>query len=174
MLIEEWKDIKGYEGAYQVSNLGRVKSLNYNGTKKEKILIGSKVGRGYKIVSLSKNGKIKNFLIHRLVYKAFVGNIPQGLQVDHVSNNKTDNRLQNLQLLTPSENCKKKYIDNPNYKNSGGLPKKKIICLNNNQIYESISQASRRLNLSCGNIHKALKGKIKKTGGYTFEYIDEK
>ena len=134
MQSDVWKDIKGYEGAYQVSILGRVKSLKYRKLNKEKILIEFTNWRGYRKDGLCKNGKKIRFYVHRLVYTAFMGVIPQGYQIDHKNNNKTDNRLQNLQLLTSSENNKKKFSDNPNYKSNGGLPKKKIICLNNNQI----------------------------------------
>lgn len=170
MQIEEWKNIKGYQGLYQVSNFGRVKSLNYNKTNKEKILIGGKVSRGYKRVLLSKNGKTKNFLIHRLVYTAFVGNVQDGFQIDHRDNNPENNRLDNLQLLTVSENIKKIYIDNPNLRYVNAT---KIKCIETNQIFSSQSEASRRLNLSCGNINSVLRGKRKKTKGYTFVYVDE-
>lgn len=171
MQIEEWKNIKGYQGKYQVSNLGRIKSLNYNRQKKQKILIECKNGKGYKIVSLSKNGKWKSFLIHRLVYGAFVGIIPDGYQIDHINNNKTDNRLQNLQLLTVSENNKKRFADNKNLQ--CGKPKTKIKCIETNQIFNSQSEASRILNLSCGNINGVLRGKRQKTKGYTFVYVDD-
>lgn len=169
MLIEEWVDVKDYEGLYQVSNFGRVKSLNYNRTNKEKILIESKNGRRYKKVILSKNGKRINFLIHRLVYEAFVGVIPQGYQIDHIDNNSQNNRLLNLQLLTHSENIKKTYIDNPNLRYVNA---KKIKCLNNNVIYNSINDASRDLILDRRLISLVLKGKRKHTGGYSFEYVD--
>lgn len=172
-MIEEWRDVKDYQGKYQVSNLGRIKSLNYNKTKKEKILIEVENGKGYKTVLLSKNGKKIRFYVHRLVYTAFVGVITDGYQIDHINNNKTDNRLQNLQLLTSSENNKKRYIDNPNYKNNGGRAKIKIKCLNNNVIYNSINDASRRLNLNSGSIYSVLKGRCKQIKGYSFEYIDE-
>ena len=69
---EEWKDIKGYEGKYQVSNLGRIKSLNYNHTKKEKILDIKPRKDGYMYVGLFKNGKRKSFKVHRLVAEAFI------------------------------------------------------------------------------------------------------
>lgn len=170
MQLEVWKDIKDYQGVYQVSNLGRVKSLNYNRTNKEKILIGDKSKRGYKRFCLSKNGKNIRFLIHRLVYETFSGVIPQGYQIDHINNDPTDNRLQNLQLLTASENTKKMYKDN-NYNVRCGRAKIKIKCLNNNVIYNSINEASRDLILDRRGISLVLKGKRKQTGGYSFEYF---
>lgn len=71
---EVWVSIKGYEGLYEVSTFGRVKSLNYRHTKKEKILRYNINSRGYKYVILCKNGKTKNFSIHRLVAIAFIFN----------------------------------------------------------------------------------------------------
>jgi hypothetical protein len=108
---EIWKDIKGYEGLYQVSNLGRVKSLerykkcgNFFRIRKEKILKCNKNKFGYIVVNLSKNKKISFFRVNRLVYEAFNGEIPQGMQVNHINEDKTDNRLENLNLMTPKDN----------------------------------------------------------------------
>ena len=68
---EIWKDIEGYKGLYQVSNLGRVKSLNYKRTGKEKILIYTKQKNGYIYIGLCKDGIVKSFRVHRLVAKIF-------------------------------------------------------------------------------------------------------
>lgn len=100
MTEEVWKDIPGYEGLYQVSNLGRVKSLRFN---KEKILKQSFI-KGYYDIKLAKNKVGKRFSIHRLVYMTFKGPIPEGLQVNHINEIKSDNRPENLNLLTPKEN----------------------------------------------------------------------
>lgn len=101
---EEWKNIKGYSN-YMVSNMGRVKNLNYNHTGREKILKSSVDKIGYMYVGLCKNGKVKYFKVHRLVAEAFYGEIPKGMQVNHINEIKTDNRLENLNLMTPKENC---------------------------------------------------------------------
>ena len=101
---EIWKDIVGYEGLYQVSNTGKIKSLNYNHTGREKILKQRLFNRGYLYVGLWKNGKQKYFSVHRLEYEAFYGEIPKGMQVNHINEIKTDNRLENLNLMTPKEN----------------------------------------------------------------------
>lgn len=104
MKKETWKFIPGYEDLYEVSDLGRVRSLNYNHTGKIRILKTYKV-KGYICVGLWKNRKYKLLSVHRLVYETFIGTIPEGMQVNHINEIKTDNRLENLNLMTPKENC---------------------------------------------------------------------
>ena len=95
MKIEVWKDVFGYEGLYQVSNLGRVKSLKYG---KERILKPLKDGGGYIFVHLCKNGERKMYKIHRLVAFTFLTN-PQNLSdVNHKDEDKTNNSVQNLEF----------------------------------------------------------------------------
>lgn len=113
---EIWKDIPNYEGIYQVSNLGSVKSLSrdsFNGKTffktKEKILSDRINKRGYKEIVLLKKGKRKCYTIHQLVAIAFLNHIPCGqkMVVDHINDIKTDNKLDNLQVITQRENaCK--------------------------------------------------------------------
>ena len=114
---EEWRDIKGYEKRYQVSDLGRVKSLSrqiflYRGSfiSKERILKQSQI-LGYLVIIPHKNDGVKNkyFKIHQLVAMEFLGHIPCGLLlvVDHKNNIKTDNRLCNLQIITTRKNTSK-------------------------------------------------------------------
>ena len=99
---EVWKDIKGYEGKYQVSNKGNVKSLNYNNTKQEKIL-KPKINRyGYYEVKLSKNNKTKNFLVSTLVAKTFLEQVRPDTEVMHIGDI-TDNRIENLKYGYRSE-----------------------------------------------------------------------
>lgn len=106
---EIWRDIPDYEGLYQASNMGRIRSLdrvvthNYGGiaVKKGRIL-KPRPGRGQ--VTLIKNGIRTYPLVSRLVYSAFYGPIPEGLQVNHINEDFTDDRLENLNLMTPKEN----------------------------------------------------------------------
>ena len=98
--IEIWKDIQGYEGLYQVSNLGRVRSLNYKKTKTVKILKLTSNTKGYLQLILHKNGEISSRKVHRLVAEAFIPN-PDGLpQVNHKDENKQNNCVDNLEWCT--------------------------------------------------------------------------
>ena len=110
---ELWKNIKGYEGRYQVSNQGRVRSLNRiitncRGRKqivKEKILKPENVFDGYERVCLFRNGKRKHYRVATLVYEAFNGSIPEGLEIDHINGIRTDNHLDNLRAVSHRDNC---------------------------------------------------------------------
>lgn len=102
--IECWKDIPGYEGKYQVSDLGNVRTLNYNHTGEVKVLKFLITRTGYCRVALYKNGKTRYFLVHRVVWFTFKGPIPKGLQINHLNEIKTDNRLENLEVCTPKHN----------------------------------------------------------------------
>ena len=106
LFMEVFKDIPGYEGMYQVSNLGRVKSFKLNG---EKILKQGIGGNGYFLVNLCNEGKRKNVNVHQLVAITFLNHTPDGykLVVDHIDNNPLNNRLENLQLVTARYNLSK-------------------------------------------------------------------
>lgn len=110
---EVYKDIHEYEGQYQVSNKGNIKSLKQN---KETILKPSIDKKGYYKISLYKDGKGRKFYIHRLVIQTFNGQIPEGknLVVDHINNDKTNNESDNLQVISNRENLSKdKWRSNP-------------------------------------------------------------
>lgn len=113
---EIWKEIPGYEGCYEVSNQGRVRSLDRetrNGKcsfiRKGRLINGSLNSFGYKTVSLRLNNNLKSFLVHQLVAIAFLNHKPDGYKivVDHINCIKTDNRLENLQLISNRENISK-------------------------------------------------------------------
>lgn len=107
--MEIWKDIENYEGIYQVSNLGNIKSLKFN---KEKILKPTIDGASYYSVNLYKNGVQKNFSIHKLVAISFLNHIPCGfnLVINHKDFNRLNNKVDNLEIITNRENTNKKHI----------------------------------------------------------------
>ena len=112
MYIEEWKDIPGYEGRYQASNLGRVRSLDRLVKHKDghiqkapgKTLKPSVSKTGYHQVVLSKDGIEKPFYVHRLVWASFNGEIPKELEINHIDEDKSNNSLSNLNLLSHQAN----------------------------------------------------------------------
>jgi len=107
-MVEIYKDILGYEGVYQASNLGNIKSLKFN---KEKVLKAGNV-LGYLCVVLSKNLKQKSRSVHQLVAMAHLGHVPCGskIVVNHINFNKADNRLENLEITTGRKNTNRKHL----------------------------------------------------------------
>lgn len=130
MSKEEWEDIKGYEGIYKISNLGKVKSLervtkipNSYRKEKEKILKAS-VRSGYYVVNLRKNNIRKSYQIHRLVAQAFIPNPENKSYVNHIDFNKKNNNVSNLEWCTQKENvqwsiCNMKHRKNITHSNTG-------------------------------------------------------
>lgn len=106
---EIYKDIKGFEGYYQVSNMGNIKSLGAYNNRKEKLLTlenAKSKNTYYKRVKLHKNGEVKRFLVHRLVASHFIDNPENKPQVNHIDNDTSNNVYTNLEWCTGSENMK--------------------------------------------------------------------
>ena len=101
---EIWRDIPGYEGKYQVSNTGEVKSLNYNHTGEIKLLKQGIKKKGYRQVNLYKNGKVKHHLVHRLVAIAFIPNPNNYKEVNHKDEDPSNNNVKNLEWCTREYN----------------------------------------------------------------------
>lgn len=165
---EIWKDVKGYEGHYQVSNKGNVKSIK-NGT----IMIPSITKFGYKRLSLCKNGIVKNKVIHRLVAEAFVENPNNYDIVNHKDENKLNNFANNLEW------CDRKY--NTNYGTCiARRSKRKQRAVNQYDLnmnfirrYESIKEASNGNYSLYTHIGECCKGKHFSIGGYIWRYANE-
>src|ERR1043166_4425627 len=101
MSVETWRPVPGYGGLYEVSDMGRVKSC-----RKRKLLALVVNKRGYVQCNFYRQKLVKNYLVHRLVAMTFIGSIPVGMQVNHKNGVKTDNRLENLELVTPERNLR--------------------------------------------------------------------
>ena len=112
---EIWKDIDGYDGEYQVSNLGNVRSLNYM-RRKETRELSKKNIKGYPYVILYKNTKIQRKRIHRLVAEAFIPNPNNLPEVNHKDENKANNRVDNLEWCTHQYNFQYTYNRHPEHK----------------------------------------------------------
>ena len=157
MIMKEiWKDIPGYEGKYQASNMGRVKNVVSGRVLKPN-------GR-YLLVVLVKGKEHKNILVSRAVWSAFNGPIPPGMQVNHINEDKHDNRLENLNLMTPKENAnwgtRNKRVSD---KQRNDKAKSKVVLafsLNTGEVktYESAHEASRQTGYSRGTICNACRG----------------
>ena len=165
--MEEWKDIKGYEGLYQISNKGRVKSL-YN---KSKILRPGK-RKGYFFVWLYKNKKRKQYSIHRLVAEHFLLNPDNLPVVNHKDENKLNNNVENLEW------CTVEYNNNYGTANDKrtGRHNKRILCVETNQIFYGSKDVINRMFDGKGNssvIRDHLRGRTKSAYKYHFKFIDE-
>ena len=187
--MEIWEDIPGYEGKYQVSNLGNVKSLKDNhGNYREKILKPGKHRNNYLIVVLCKDGKGENYYVHRLVAEVFVPKIEGKTHVDHIDGNRSNNVYTNLRYCTPKENHnfelarkhqseaqKGKHIGEKNsmygkHHNKetkckiGEANSKKVLCIELNKIFGNAYEAEREMGISHQNISKCCLGKLKSSG----------
>ena len=193
---EIWKDIDGYEGLYQVSNLGRVKSLNYHRTGKERIMKPKKDSKGYLQVLLCKESKVKHYFVHRLVAVAFVDN-PQNLPIiNHIDENPKNNNANNLEWCTQKYNIN---YGTRNKKASEKLRGRKLSEEHKEKIAEkmknnpkkikpiigiskvsglilefpSLKEASRQTGINQGHICECCNGKRKSAGGFYWLYADE-
>lgn len=173
MVNEIWRDIKGYEQLYQISNLGNVKSLNYNKTSKEKILKPNNI-KGYLIVGLYKNGKRKFYHVHRLVTEAFLPNPNNKPCIDHINADRTDNRVENLRWVTHKENNDNPITKNKHFKKLKENFSKPIIQFSKDgefiRKWNSAMDVHRELGINQNCICQCCKGKYKTAGGYIWRY----
>ena len=175
-VIEEWKTIVDFPN-YEISTKGNVRTKEYcdgrNHMRQSKILNKQVNNVGYEYVILSNEiAKHKTLTVHRLMAKTFLDDYYDTLEVNHINGIKTDNRIENLEMVTHSENIKKRYeigIDGNNYKAVEQYD------LENNYIrsWDSISDASRAYNISPTNIKNACKGIYKTSCGFVWKYKRE-
>lgn len=177
--MEEWRDVKGYEGRYQVSNTGKVKSLErtvWNGKVyykiPERILKPQMHRNGYLHVGLYKEGKMKNYFVQQLVATAFCENPHNYKEVNHISEDKTDNSAKNLEWVSHKYNCSygtrnkraAEKLSKPVY----GINKVSGLIVE----FPSAMEASRQLGIYQGNITLCCNGKRKSTGGFYWHYVE--
>lgn len=170
---EKWKDIPGYEGIYQASTFGRIKSLPHlikankdGGTRYTKLYIKKlTVGwHGYMYVSLSKNGIQKTCLLHRVVADTFIPNPDKLPAINHKDGNKKNNHVENLEWCTDSEN--------QIHASMNGLFKKtkRVKCLETGKMYRNSCEAERKTGISSRAIRNVCVGKGNTAGGYKWEW----
>ena len=200
---EVWKDIPEYEGLYQVSNLGNVRSLNYRRSGELKLLKQNTTKKGYKRVVLCKNGKEKNCRVHRLVAMTFIPNPNDYKEVNHKDENPSNNNVNNLEWCTNEYNINygtrnKRASESKKGKHRSEETKKKISASHKGKYkgkdhpnakpilmydrkgnfikrFDSIVDANEYLGKYryCNGITLCLRGRTKTAYGYIFKYADE-
>lgn len=177
-MTEEWRDIKDYEGLYQVSNLGEIKN------KKTNRILKPEINRdGYLVLNLYKDKKHKLRPVHRLVAEAFILNIENKPQVNHIDGDKTNNKVENLEWITAKDNILHSYGKlnrkgiSINKKKMGEHPQARKVNqydLEGNFIkcWSCIKEATQALKIPEGMICGCCRGKYKTVKGYIWEYAD--
>lgn len=167
---ERWKDIPGYEGLYQASNLGRIRSLPNSSRNSVRVLVSYKKKSGYHNVTLCKNKKVKYYRTHRLVALTFLPNPENKEYVNHINGDKSDNRLENLEWVTASENALHAHRV-LGIKSNGGCPRKKLRCIETGVEYESLHDTERKTGLKRQALNYCLKHNGT-CGGFHWEYVE--
>lgn len=179
----EWASITGYEGLYEVSSDGRVRTLAHktmgHSIPSKELAITIHKSQRYAKVRLYKDGRPKDHAVHRLVATAFVPN-PEGKpQINHKDGNKANNSATNLEWCTQAENNNHAIRKGLNSTESAvKATMKKVVQLNANgesvKVWDSMTEAAIALGLQVSNISHCCKGRIKSTGGYRWEFLSDR
>lgn len=175
MAKEEWRDIKGYEGLYEIRNDGLLHIFPRKWTK-ERYTFGNLNSRGYFQFCFSDKQEKVNKKISRVIWETFVGEIPEGYDVHHKNHIRTDNRLENLCLLSDYDHCKEHYKDKKEKMAKATIKRlsKPIIqyTLDGKFVaeYPSAMEAERQTGFFNSYINKCLRGKFDKAYGYVWKY----
>lgn len=161
--IEEWKDIKGYEGYYMISNLGNIYTIKRKYLKNKDLKILT-TRNGYFYFAPSVHCKQKKIMINRAVYEAFVGPIPEGYDIHHINHNRQDNRLENICLLEKHRH--RKMHNEENYKPLLQFTKEGQFVAE----YPSVTEASRQTGISIYNISSVCNNRRKTAGGSIWKF----
>lgn len=184
MTEEIWRDIEGYEGLYMVSNMGKVKSLNYGNTGQEKNLKLIKDKDCYLQVHLCKNRKLNTFKVHRLVAAAFIPNPENKPCIDHVNTIRDDNRAINLRWCTAKENNNNPISRKRHINKSPVVGKIGKDNYNSKKVYQyslddklirkwySMMDVQRELGFSYSAISQCCSGKLKTAYGFVWKYAE--
>lgn len=173
MTEEIWKDIKGFEGYYQISNYGNVRSLNYarkHLVRNLKPFLGT---NGYLKINFHKRPIHKGKEIHRLVAEAFIPNPDNLPQVNHIDEDRLNNKVENLEW------CSSLYNANYGLRNlkmklaQTALYGKPALCVETGEIFESMSEASKRKHCNPGNISNVCNKRAYRTGGYHWKLVEK-
>ena len=172
---EIWKPIPGYEGFYEASTFGRIRSVERiaigrwgRNHRKSHVLSQNDVHDGYKQVKFSIDGIKSQPSVHRLIAETFIDNPHNLPQVNHKDGNPGNNRVENLEWCTASENSQHR---NRVLGKWVGHKKKPVYCFDTNTVYESSHHASRALGISQGSIFSVCQGKQLSAGGLKFEFV---
>ena len=171
---EIWKDIAGYEGLYQASNFGRIKTVAHwqtysNGDRhfyKERIRVPGVGPTGYLSIRLGSKGRIAG--VHRFVAETFLPRVPGKNDVNHIDGNKSNNRVENLEWVNRKENMRHCRAV---LKKETGRAKVPVLCIETEEVFRSLSAASIAKKVNLGHLCEATSGRRQSAGGYHWQRI---